>query len=128
MTRSRTVVALGALLGLGLLPLFAQPEARQDKLKERDRLAAEAVKLHDQGKVAEAVALWQKKLTIERDVLGQFHEDTIASLKWLAEQHSLGPRAIALLIAQIARTGEHCIEGDPFRSFIGRPVSTTALR
>jgi hypothetical protein len=59
------------LLGLGLAgadepkgpPLTPQ---QQERLKERDRYAAETAKLHKEGKLAEAIEACEKMLAIER--------------------------------------------------------------
>lgn len=62
---------------------------QQAKLKERDRLDAEARKLQAAGQLDEAVAAAQKKLVIEREVLGPVHADiavSLATLGFFAEQ------------------------------------------
>jgi hypothetical protein len=61
--------------------------AQRQRLKERDRLNAEAPRLWDAGKKAEALAVWQKKLAIEREVFGQVHEVVAQSLERLARMH-----------------------------------------
>src|SRR5262245_66339794 len=53
-------------------PLTPEQQAR---LKEADRLGEEAQKLWQQGQRAEAVAAWEKKLAIEREVLGERSEE-----------------------------------------------------
>src|SRR5262245_16177626 len=53
-------------------PLTAKQKAR---LKERDRLAAEARNLGQTGKLPEMVAAWEKKLAIEREVFGDVHAE-----------------------------------------------------
>src|SRR5258708_4710387 len=58
--------------------------AQQARLKERDRYAAEAEKLWMAGKQAEAVAAWERKIAIEREVLGKTHEEVAKSLEQLA--------------------------------------------
>jgi tetratricopeptide (TPR) repeat protein len=62
------------------------PEQRE-RLRERDRLAAEVPKLLQAGKEAEAVAAWQTKLAIEREVFGTAHPEVAASLARLAGLH-----------------------------------------
>src|SRR5262249_22363828 len=62
------------------------PEQHQ-RLQERDRYAAKAQKLRQAGKLVEAIAAWEQKIAIERAVLGDRHEDLIASLKELADLH-----------------------------------------
>src|SRR5713226_2718129 len=60
---------------------------QQERLKERDRYAKETQKLRSQGKPVEAIAACQKKLAIEREIFGSFHEDIAGSLELLAEMH-----------------------------------------
>src|SRR5262249_21895851 len=62
-------------------PLTAEQQAR---LKDRDRYAAEAKKRWEAGQHAEAVAAWEKKLALEREVLGPRHPEVADSLKQLA--------------------------------------------
>jgi hypothetical protein len=71
-------------------PAAAPPltAAQQQRLKERDRYAAETAKLRGEGKLAEAVAAAEKMLAIEREVLGELHEDVVGSLVQLAELHA----------------------------------------
>jgi CHAT domain-containing protein len=61
--------------------------AQQARLKEGDRLAAEAHKLEQAGQLAEAVAAWQKKLAIDRAVYGDVHEQVAQSQAELARLH-----------------------------------------
>jgi tetratricopeptide (TPR) repeat protein/CHAT domain-containing protein len=65
-------------------PLTKEQKA---KLQERDRLGKQALNLGRAGKLDELVALWQKKLAIERAVFGDVHEDVAASLAELARMH-----------------------------------------
>jgi tetratricopeptide (TPR) repeat protein len=67
-------------------PLTAKQHAR---LKERDRLAAEAEKLRQEGRLPEMVAAWNKKLAIEREVYGNVHAVVADSLAYLAQIHEL---------------------------------------
>ncbi|MBI4600448.1 MAG: tetratricopeptide repeat protein [Planctomycetes bacterium] len=57
---------------------------REAKLAERDRLGAEAARLRDEAKPREAIEAATKALAIEREVLGNEHEDVAASLERLA--------------------------------------------
>jgi tetratricopeptide (TPR) repeat protein len=57
---------------------------QQARLQERDRLAAQARKLGQAGKTAEMIAAWEKKITIERAVFGDVHEQVAQSLAELA--------------------------------------------
>jgi CHAT domain-containing protein/Tfp pilus assembly protein PilF len=70
---------------------FAQPAprtaAQRERLKDRDRLAAEVSTLRAAGKLAEAVAACAKKLAIEREVLGDAHDEVAESLDQLAGLH-----------------------------------------
>jgi tetratricopeptide (TPR) repeat protein/CHAT domain-containing protein len=58
--------------------------AQQERLKERDRLEAQARRLGQEGKLVEAVAAWEKKLAIEREVFGNVHDTVAQSLQELA--------------------------------------------
>jgi CHAT domain-containing protein/Tfp pilus assembly protein PilF len=60
---------------------------QQEKLKERNQLSKEAVKLRTQGKLTEAVAAGEKMLALERQVFGDVHSDVADSLQFLAELH-----------------------------------------
>src|SRR5262249_27671722 len=68
-------------------PAKALTPEQQQRLQERDRHAAEAEKLRQAGKLVEAIAAWEKKIAIERVVLGDRHEDLIVSLEELADLH-----------------------------------------
>ncbi|HEV3262883.1 MAG TPA: tetratricopeptide repeat protein, partial [Gemmataceae bacterium] len=85
------VLALG--LGLGVLTP-AWPEepkaltaAQQKRLQERDRYEQQAQQLIQAGKLDELVAVWEKELAIEREVLGDRHEQVVRSLQRLAGLH-----------------------------------------
>jgi CHAT domain-containing protein/Tfp pilus assembly protein PilF len=67
--------------------LSAEEKAR--KLRERDRHAEQVNKLLSKGKLAEAIAEVKKKLAIEREVLGEMHDDVIGSLEMLAQLHEV---------------------------------------
>ncbi len=67
-------------------PKDITPE-QQEKLKERDRLQAEVKKLRKEEKLAEAVAVAETMIAIERDVFGKESEEVAESLKTLAEMH-----------------------------------------
>jgi CHAT domain-containing protein/Tfp pilus assembly protein PilF len=60
------------------------------RLAERDRYYQEAARLAQAGKLDEAVTAYEKKLAIEREVLGEFHEDVIGSLVYLAYLREYG--------------------------------------
>jgi CHAT domain-containing protein/Tfp pilus assembly protein PilF len=60
---------------------------QQEKLKERDQLAREAVRLRMQGRLTEALAAAAKTLTLERQVFGDVHPEVAGSLQLLAELH-----------------------------------------
>src|SRR5262245_12395620 len=79
------------LLTVSTLALADEPkpltEEQKAKLKERDRLAAEAERLGGAGKLDEMVALWEKKLAIERAVFGELHEEVATSLAELGWMH-----------------------------------------
>jgi tetratricopeptide (TPR) repeat protein/CHAT domain-containing protein len=63
------------------------PSERQQRLRERDRLWAEAPKLRAAGKLAEAIAATEKVLAIEHGVFGAGHKETTGTLAYLAELH-----------------------------------------
>jgi CHAT domain-containing protein len=93
---------MSCLLAVGLLSALARagegkaeptPKAltpEQTRLRERDRLAAEAQKLGQAGKTAEMIAAWQKKIDLERAVFGAVHEQVAQSLAELARMQELG--------------------------------------
>src|SRR5262249_44141960 len=54
------------------------------------RLAAEAKNFAQQGKLAETVAAWNKKLAIEREIYGNVHAVVADSLVVLAQIHEVG--------------------------------------
>jgi CHAT domain-containing protein/tetratricopeptide (TPR) repeat protein len=68
----------------GAKPLTAEQKAR---LQECDRLAAEAAKFAQAGKLADMLAAWEQKLAIEREVYGPAHERVAVSVKLLALIH-----------------------------------------
>jgi tetratricopeptide (TPR) repeat protein len=57
------------------------------RLVERDRFKQEATRMAQAGKFDETVAAVEKKLAIEREVLGEVHEDVVDSLEYLAYLH-----------------------------------------
>jgi tetratricopeptide (TPR) repeat protein len=57
------------------------------RLAEGDRYAREAIRLAQAGKIAEAIAAFEKNLAIEREVLGELHEDVVGALQFLAQVH-----------------------------------------
>jgi tetratricopeptide (TPR) repeat protein len=66
-------------------PAALATSARQERLKERDRLAKQAQAFAGQGNMAEAIAAGRKKLDIEREVLGNRHDEVIITLHLLAK-------------------------------------------
>src|SRR5579871_3113347 len=78
-----SIIALVTLVmmasGQAPAPKPLTPE-QNEKLKERDRLAKESNDLAPARKPSEAIVAAAKKLAIERDVLGNLHEDTLKSL------------------------------------------------
>src|SRR5262245_15281803 len=56
---------------------------------QRERLAAEVAKLRGAGRLAEAAAC-AKKLAVERELLGERHEDVFTTLLELAELYEIG--------------------------------------
>jgi CHAT domain-containing protein/tetratricopeptide (TPR) repeat protein len=65
----------------------ALTQEQQDKLKERDRYAKDAVRLRAEGKFSEAISAAEKVLVIDRQVLGNVHPKVAGSLEFLAELH-----------------------------------------
>ena len=55
-------------------------EQSQTRLKDRDSLFQQSLKLRDAGKLEEAIAADEQTLAIDREVLGNEHDDTLASL------------------------------------------------
>src|SRR5262249_21282420 len=89
----RTPLALlaGTLL-LALAASVARPAAppsaaRMAKLKERDRLWQEMRRLHQAGKVAEALAACRRLLSLERSLYGKDSAGVDNALGWLAGLH-----------------------------------------
>jgi CHAT domain-containing protein/tetratricopeptide (TPR) repeat protein len=84
---------LMVLLTVAAIALADEPKPKQlteeqkARLKERDRLDAEAHKLAKAGKPDQIIALWEKKLAIEREIFGDVHEEVISSLAMLALIH-----------------------------------------
>jgi CHAT domain-containing protein/tetratricopeptide (TPR) repeat protein len=64
-------------------------EEQKAKLKECERLAKEAQHLGAAGKLDEMVAVWEKKLAIERAVFGDVHEEVSRSLGTLGRIHEM---------------------------------------
>ena len=60
------------------------------RLAERDRYNEEATKLAEAGNLEETMTAFGMKLAIEREVLGELHEDVVGSLEYLARLHELG--------------------------------------
>ncbi len=69
-------------------PRLSEPE-RIRKLAERDRYQQEAIRHAQANKVEESITAFGKKLAIEREVLGELHEDVVGSLVILARLHEL---------------------------------------
>jgi CHAT domain-containing protein/Tfp pilus assembly protein PilF len=84
---------MAAWLGVAFLCRPEQPMAKpltakqQARLKERDRLAAEAKKFAQQGKLPEMFAALKRKLAIEREVFGEVNTEVVASPVFLARLH-----------------------------------------
>jgi CHAT domain-containing protein/Tfp pilus assembly protein PilF len=109
----------GLMLVPRLMPLHAAdpqppltPEQRE-KLKERDRLVEEANRLLSEGKLAEAIAVAEKVLAIERQLFGDRAAAVVASLQWLAHVHeqrqdftAAGKRLREVRDIQTARYGQ----------------------
>src|SRR5437016_2132680 len=85
-------LALGVVLtfllgaGDGTLPAAAPPltPAQKDKVKERDRLLAQANRLRRAGKLPEAIATCRRMIALEREAFGPLHEEVAQSLQMLA--------------------------------------------
>src|SRR5438128_811054 len=61
--------------------------AQKERLQERDKYGELTAKYRQQGKLAEAIQAAEKMLAIEREVIGNFHEEVAGSLEQLAEMH-----------------------------------------
>jgi CHAT domain-containing protein/Tfp pilus assembly protein PilF len=93
--RCRPLVLAGAvLLALSIDAGSQEPKAtkpltadQQEKLKERDHLAAEANKLQMAGKLAEAIAAMEKAAALHREVWGTDHPAAIGPLNFIADAH-----------------------------------------
>jgi CHAT domain-containing protein/lipopolysaccharide biosynthesis regulator YciM len=89
------LVTVAVWLGVAVPCRAEQPKTKQltakqqARLKVRDRLAAEAKKLDQQGKLAELLAASNKKLAIEREVYGNVHAVVADSLEVLAQIHEV---------------------------------------
>jgi CHAT domain-containing protein/tetratricopeptide (TPR) repeat protein len=108
------LLALGAIL-LSLawpgMPAAEQPrpqpltDKQKARLKERDRLFAEAKKLAQAGKLAETIGALEKVLAIEREVFGAVHEkvaltlETLAQVQEAREDFAAGGKARAEVLA-----------------------------
>jgi tetratricopeptide (TPR) repeat protein len=89
------------------------PAEREQRLRERDGLEAEAKKLWAAGKLAEAITAAEKMLAIERQVFGDRADDVVGSLQWLASLHkqredfsAAGQRLREVRDIQTARYGQ----------------------
>src|SRR5438477_488853 len=80
------VLAVSAVRAAEPPPAGAKPltPEQKERLKERDRLASEARKLGGEGRLAEVVVAWEKKVAIEREVFGAGHAAVALSLEELA--------------------------------------------
>jgi CHAT domain-containing protein len=67
-------------------------EEQKAKLKERDRMLKEAQQLEAAGKLDEMVAVWEKKLVLEREVFGDVHVVVARSLAVLGRLYELGDK------------------------------------
>src|SRR4051812_19915110 len=66
------------------------PEAeRARRLAEAERHKEEALRLAKTGELDEAVTAIGKGLAVEREVLGELHEEVVISLNFLAKLHEL---------------------------------------
>jgi len=82
------------LLALSMLAMMAETFAedppaytpeQQAKLQKRNELLQEALTSAKAGKFKEAVALLEKILVIERDVLGETHPNVLNTMTWLVQ-------------------------------------------
>jgi tetratricopeptide (TPR) repeat protein/CHAT domain-containing protein len=68
-------------------PAKAPETDRAGRLQERDHLRAEALRLANAGRLAEAIAGIKSVVAIERDVLGEWSDEVVVSLGLLARLH-----------------------------------------
>ena len=86
------IVLTAAPRALGQAPAAPKPSPpstanRQERLKDRDRLAKEVEQLKTHGKLLDAIKAAEAMLAIEHEVLGETSEDAIGSLEVLARLH-----------------------------------------
>jgi CHAT domain-containing protein/tetratricopeptide (TPR) repeat protein len=60
---------------------------QKEKLKERDRLVPQVLKLRSDGKLDEAIRLIEKVMALEKVIFGEEHEEVIGSLNALGRTH-----------------------------------------
>src|SRR5262249_20518876 len=80
--------------------------AQKERLKERDRLQEEAIKLAGEKKFAETIATFEKIISLEKAVLGPRHSQVVETLEKLAGVHEArqdfaGARKVLTEIAAI---------------------------
>jgi tetratricopeptide (TPR) repeat protein len=102
----------------GQAPVASRPTAlptaaQLEQLKQRNDLDPKAEALAGRGNLAEAIAVGRKKLAIEREALGETHDDVIATLQQLArwqmgreEFDTARKDCLEVLDIQIKRHGE----------------------
>ena len=96
-----TALVISAVLGAGTAWAQGQPRGpahtpklseveRARRLAERDRYKQEANRQAQAGNLEETLNALGKELAIERDVLGEFHQDVVDSLNLLARFQEAG--------------------------------------
>lgn len=76
------LLAFGAAVAMADPPLTAQ---QKERLKQRDSLYETMKKLRASGETAQAIAVLEYMLVINRDVFGDFHLDVAGALEQLAD-------------------------------------------
>jgi CHAT domain-containing protein len=79
------VVAAGALAEQPAGPGDKLTPAQREKLKERDRLAADGQAHENAGRIDEALGAARKILALEQEVHGPAHEEVAGTWEWFAQ-------------------------------------------
>jgi CHAT domain-containing protein/Flp pilus assembly protein TadD len=91
--RCVAIVLIALQLNSAVTPLRGEPptagvelsDAQQQRLKERDSFEVECLELRKLGKLAESLGPARKMLAIEKEVLGDWHDDVVRSLELIAQ-------------------------------------------
>src|SRR5687767_6394804 len=78
---------LASRLAVADEPARLSEAERSELLAARDRASKEAIRLKNEGKLAEAIAASRKNIAIERRVFGDTHAEVAGSLTWLSQRY-----------------------------------------